>query len=321
MMNGAAHQGFMQLNMGHKYQPQNHGQQNHQHHQNHGGGHGGAMGHQHTFSSGTMSNATPHFASTGLHNGSAHVNSHAIDDATSEHWARQLQVAAEVRQNAGAHSHARKDGQMAMAKGQQPSSDDHYENTGEERNRVMINNTVAKQHWTSLDLSGQGLRMIANPLFDDYQFLTRLFLDYNSLTHLSTAIGQLRHLVHLDVSNNKLLAIPPEIGMLSNLKDLYLFDNQIRELPSEIGLLFKLDFLGIEGNDHLDQDQRNILMNEGTKALVLHLREQSQGKSFCIVVGIFVPDLVFIHDLIRFQPVHLLNLGNGTYLMTVLRLK
>ena len=283
MMNGAGHQGYMQMNMGHKYQQQNHqqhhGQQNQHHHQSHVGGHGGAMGHQHTFSSGTMSNATPQFANTGLHNGSATLNSQAIDETVPEHWARQLQLAAEGRQNAGPHVHAKKDGVLAMTKGPQQSAEDNDENTGEERNRAMINNTDSRQHWTSLDLSGQGLRMIATSLFEDYRFLTRLFLDHNALAYLSTAIGQLRHLIHLNVSGNKLLALPPEIGMLSNLKELLLFDNQIRGLPAEIGLLFKLELLGIEGNDHLDEEQRNILMNDGTKALVHHLREQSHGKS------------------------------------------
>ena len=224
-----------------------------------------------------MSNATPSFTPAGLHNGSAN-NQSGIGEAVPEHWAHQLQLAAEARQNQAPHHHAKKEGVVSMAKSAQQSAEESYADGGEERNRATTNGTVSRQHWNTLDMSGQGLHSIAGPLFDNYVFLTRLYMDNNSLLYLSTAIGQLRSLVHLNVSHNKLMAIPPEIGMLSNLREFFLFDNQVRELPAEIGLLYKLEILGIDGNSQLDEGQRTMIIEQGTKGLVTHLRETSQGK-------------------------------------------
>ena len=287
MMNGAGHQGYMQMNMGHKYQHQNHqqhhGQQNQHHQQNHVGGHAGGMGHQHTFSSSNMSNATPNFTSANLHSTTAN-NQPGMGEAVPEHWARQLQIAAEARQNQAPHHHAKKEGVVSLAKPVQQSAEDNNSDGGEERNRAMTYGNVPKQNWNTLDMSGQGLHSIAASLFDNYAFLTRLYMDNNSLLYLSTAIGQLRSLVHLDVSQNKLMALPPEVGMLSNLREFLLFDNQVHKLPAEIGLLHRLEILGIDGNAQLDEEQRNIMIEEGTKALVTHLRETSQGMTTLVMM-------------------------------------
>lgn len=285
MMNGAGHQGYMQMNMNHKYQHQNqqqhHGQQNHHHQQNHVGGHGASMGHQHTFSSGTMSNVTPNFSSAGLHNSSTNSQS-ALGEALPEHWAHQLQLAAETRSHEQPHHHARKEGVVPKISSLNVELDPA---DGEECNRVMTDELESRQNWNSMDMSGCRLNTLSPPLFDHYGFLTRLYLDNNELLYLSTAIGQLRCLEHLDVSRNQLMAIPSEIGMLSRLRALLLFDNKIRELPAEIGLLYRLETLGIDGNDQLDEDQRTMMIEQGTKALVTHLREASQGDRPLIFSG------------------------------------
>ena len=139
-----------------------------------------------------------------------------------------------------------------------------------------------------MDLSGQGLRALSITLFSDYLFLGKLFIDGNRLRQLNPAIGQLRNLTHLDASHNELVAIPEEIGMLVNLKSLLLFDNQINSLPYEIGHLHKLDVLGVEGNP-LDEEMKEELYQNGTKALVTHLRENTSCKHS------------FSHDFIELQ--------------------
>jgi len=222
-----------------------------------------------------MSNATPNFSSAGLHNSSTN-NQSAMGEELPEHWTHQLRLAEETRSNEQPHHHARKEGVVPKTASLVVELDS--ADGGEEHNRTTTDEAESRQNWNSIDMSGCRLNTVSPPLFDHYGFLTKLYLDNNELLYLSTAIGQLRSLEHLDVSRNQLMAIPSEIGMLSRLRELLLFDNKIRELPAEIGLLYRLETLGIEGNDQLDEDQRTMMIEQGTKALVTHLREESQGE-------------------------------------------
>jgi CCR4-NOT transcription complex subunit 6 len=134
-----------------------------------------------------------------------------------------------------------------------------------------------RQDWTSVDVSGQGLRVLAPPLFH-YTFLTELYVASNKITTLPGSIGLLRALRFLDVSNNLLKDLPPELGMCVYLKNLLLFDNRLSILPHELGSLHQLEILGIEGNLDIDQSQRTTIVEKGTKALIHELRENAPGK-------------------------------------------
>ncbi|KAL8963745.1 MAG: hypothetical protein Q9193_000023 [Seirophora villosa] len=283
MMNGAqGHQRYMQMGLANKFQQPNsqhqHAQQQ-QHHphpqqQNHVGGHGG-MGHQHTFSSGTMSNVTPHFTPSNIHSGTPTNNPIGLSETISEHWQQQLQLAAEARAaSSNPHRHCRKEGVSRVSKGLVEASPEHSPRGGqdEDRNRATTNGGIRRQDWDAMDLSGQGLRALSPSLFCDYMFLGKLFIDNNRLTRLDPSLGQLRSLTHLDVSNNQLRDLPEEIGMLVNLKSLLLFHNNIRSFPNEIGYLHKLEMLGIEGNP-VAEDLREEISRRGSKALVTQLRE------------------------------------------------
>ncbi|KFY03250.1 hypothetical protein O988_01601, partial [Pseudogymnoascus sp. VKM F-3808] len=61
---------------------------------------------------------------------------------------------------------------------------------------------------------------------------------------------------------NQLSDLPPELGMT---------------LPNELGSLYHLEMLGIEGNP-LEVGLKREIMENGTKALVLHLRETAPVK-------------------------------------------
>lgn len=163
------------------------------------------------------------------------------------------------------------------------SEDPPAEDEKNERNRTTTKAEVRRQDWDAMDLSGQGLRALSPSLFLHYMFLGKLFIDNNKLTRLHSAIGHIRHLTHLDASNNQLTEIPAEIGMLVNLKSLLLFDNNIRLLPFEIGYLYKLETLGIEGNP-LEEGLKDEIVQNGTKALVTHLRENMAGKKILLVI-------------------------------------
>ncbi len=236
------------------------------------------MGHQHTFSSGTMSNSTPHFTPSNLHNGNANGSQVGANDNLSPHWQYQLQLY-EHSKGHPAHYHARDSGATStLPRTSDEAAKEVPADEGKvERNRAMVLGQVRRQDWDALDCSGQGLKALSRPLFSHFTFLKKLYLDHNRLLSLNPMIGQLRNLTHLDISDNQISHLPEEIGMLVNLKDLLMFDNNIRILVQEIGQLFKLEFLGVEGNP-LQDPYVSILAQHGTRALITQLRETAEGK-------------------------------------------
>ena len=133
--------------------------------------------------------------------------------------------------------------------------------------------TNTPEPWTGLDLGGIRLKTLSSALFT-FSHITSLYINHNSITSLPPAINHLRQLTLLDATSNELTAVPPELGVLHRLKELLLFDNHLTTLPFELGTLFRLDFLGIEGNP-MNDGYRKILAEEGTPALIHHLRDTS----------------------------------------------
>jgi CCR4-NOT transcription complex subunit 6 len=252
-------------------------QQHAQHHQGIQQDHGGAgiMGHS-AFSSGVLPNASP-FSASNLQNGHGSTSRGGQPQQLTEHWVEQLRLHKEadrahatMTEQHQPHFYARLKaaenrgiGGGALAGGDSGPSVDGED---DRRRPWSLEKTNKRQDWYNLDMSGQGLRVLAPPLFA-YEFLQELYIASNRLTYLPAEIGRLRHLRHLDASNNLISELPPEIGMCTNLKSLYLFNNQIRDLPSEFGSLYLLDMLGIEGNP-LDPSLKQEIMGGDTKSLV-----------------------------------------------------
>ncbi|TAQ84891.1 hypothetical protein B7494_g6779 [Chlorociboria aeruginascens] len=264
-----------------------HQPQHTQHHQNvqqdHGGhANGAAISHHTAFSSGVLSNSTPSFTPSGLPNGHSATTRGGQAQQINEHWAEQLKLHKESER---AHT--------AMVEGHAPH---HYARIKAGENRVTtaasstpapaaqpdgevvdrgrpsnMDSPVKRQDWHSMDLSGQGLRVLGMPLFN-YTFLNELYVASNKITRLPAAIGELRQLRHLDASNNLLTELPAELGMCVYLKQLLLFDNAVRVLPHELGSLYQLEMLGIEGNP-LENSTRQEIMERGTKSLIHQLKE------------------------------------------------
>lgn len=257
-----------------------------QHHQGIQQDHGGAsiMGHS-AFSSGVLPNASPF--SNNLQNG-AHTSSSrgGQTQQLTEHWAEQLRLHKEAERAHATmteqhqpHFYARLKaaenrgiGGAALGAGDAGPSVDGED---DRRRPWSLEKTNKRQDWYNLDMSGQGLRVLAPPLFA-YEFLQELYIASNRLTYLPAEIGRLRHLRHLDASNNLISELPPEIGMCTNLKSLYLFNNQIRHLPYEFGSLYLLDMLGIEGNP-LDPSLKQEITTGDTKKLVHKLLTDAPG--------------------------------------------
>lgn len=198
------------------------------------------------------------------------------------HLARQLNYAQISRQSSSPHHHAR--AAAAMARNAPVSStvtitdpnDPNKMFAGAKGGRGGdTNNGKEEDSWTSLDMGGMGLKNMSTNLYN-YDFLTALYINHNNLTYLMPALAQLKNLKILDASGNKLNMLPPEIGLLHNLKELLLFDNNLVSIPSEFGSLYQLETLGLEGNP-LQSDLKNILIKDGTQALIVSLRENAPG--------------------------------------------
>ncbi|XP_031752998.1 leucine-rich repeat and calponin homology domain-containing protein 1 isoform X2 [Xenopus tropicalis] len=71
-----------------------------------------------------------------------------------------------------------------------------------------------------------------------------LIANNNKLGSLPEEIGQLQHLMELDVSCNEIASLPQQIGLLKSLRDLNVRRNHLKALPPEIVdlPLVKLDF-------------------------------------------------------------------------------
>lgn len=278
MIGGGSHSRYPNTNLGHKFQHQNH-QQHHGPSGHHPGGNVSAVGHQHNFSSGNVANPTPQYNPSGLHN-SGHNNDSIDMNGNFSHYAQeQMQYANESRQGAQhPHRHCKKpEAARLLSKAVDENSDEQSsEDNKEERNRASMTDIVRRQDWDALDVSGQGLKAIAKPIFSQFRFLRKLFLDHNQIRRLDPAIGRLGLLTHLDLSGNIMTEVPPELGMLVNLKILLLFDNRLTHLPDEIGHLYKLDVLGIAGNPW-NPDYRSLMNTKGTKELITRLREEQLG--------------------------------------------
>ena len=202
-----------------------------------------------------------------------------MNDNLPVHWQQQIQLYTESRQAVSSpHHHCKKEGVVRLNRAADQSvTEETSEESKEERNRVTNFKPVRRQDWDALDCSGQGMRALSPSLFSHFAFLRQLYLDHNRLHLLDPMIGQLRCLEHLDISNNVILAIPEEIGMLVNLKTFLAYDNQLAELPREVGYLYKLEVLGIEGNP-MDDDLKEHLAANGTKAFTTHIRETTTGE-------------------------------------------
>jgi CCR4-NOT transcription complex subunit 6 len=263
----------------HQQYPQHHAtlQQDHNAHSN--------IGHQTNFSSGLLTSTTPSFTPSGLQNGHSGTTRGGQAQQITEHWAKQLEMhkeserAHQLMTEGATHHYARTKagenrGLIAPATQAEPDTGDDDTN---EVLRMTEERTHKRQAWHNMDLSGQGLRVLAKPLFM-YDFLKELYVASNKLTSLPASISKLRFLEYLDASNNQLTELPPQLGICVFLRHLLVFDNRIQTLPNELGYLYKLQMLGIEGNP-LDPELKQWLMDKGTPSLIEHIRENAPRKS------------------------------------------
>ncbi|PQE19045.1 Glucose-repressible alcohol dehydrogenase transcriptional effector protein [Rutstroemia sp. NJR-2017a WRK4] len=291
-INGAGRGGLTGLVFNTRHNPQHpqHAQHygNLQPEQNSHNTNGNVLGHHSNFSSGVLPTATPPFTTSNLQNGHNSATRGGQAQAINEHWAKQLEMHKEsenahMQMTDRPHHFARTKAHFGVvltasntaAGGVSTASAEEATDDTTNRNRPSnTDNSIKRQDWHNIDMSGLGLRVLAVELFQ-YTFLQELYVASNKLTYLPSAIGQLRHLRYLDASHNQLQILPNELGMCVFLKTLLLFDNNLRSLPQSFGSLYQLEMLGIEGNAHMDNAIKSELMEKGTKALIHTLREEA----------------------------------------------
>ncbi|KAI9685387.1 MAG: Glucose-repressible alcohol dehydrogenase transcriptional effector [Bathelium mastoideum] len=278
LLNGGPTHPRYNVHMGLGKQFQQHGQQ-HQNHQSHHpqpdhgphNAHTANFGnHQHTLSGGLASQ----YQHNQAQNGTPHSTQSALANAPNDHWKLQLQSYQAASEARAPHHHARHTANAKSTVLANATNGVKKEVEKDEGHRPT-NVEIARQEWLSIDFGGQGLKAISPALFD-YTFLDKVFFNFNRLTVVPSAIGQLRNLTSLDLSFNHITELPPEIGMLSNLRELLLFDNPIQTLPYEMGLMYSLELLGIEGCP-LDDGLKTLIVDQGTAGLINYLREQCPG--------------------------------------------
>ncbi|KAK4203038.1 Endonuclease/exonuclease/phosphatase [Triangularia verruculosa] len=271
---------YQQYNYG--QQPPGHPHQPHAHHhqnlQQDPGVHGlaaGTMGHS-GYSTGVLPASSP-FAGAVHPGGQTATTRGGSGQAISDSWGEQLKLykqAQEAHQTMVdqhlPHYYARakaSDNKGVMMPASEGATSEDDQGTARNRPSYSTNKLVKRQDWHNLDMSGQGLRKLAKPLFS-YDFLVELYIASNKITVLPPDIGKLRCLKVLEASFNSLTELPPEIGMCTNLQQLLLFNNDIRNLPYELGFLHKLEMLGLNGNPLLNGPLKDEIMNKDTKSLV-----------------------------------------------------
>ncbi|KAG9228214.1 Endonuclease/exonuclease/phosphatase [Amylocarpus encephaloides] len=273
--------------MMYNFHNQNAHQQHAQHHANIPQDHtthstnGSVLGPHANFSSGVLSNTTPSFTPSSLQNGHPPTTRGGQAQVLTEYWAEQMRLHKES-ENAnqsmvehGAPNHFART-RAGENRGLTSSVDSAVaqDADSEDRSRPYRQEVAKRQDWHNIDISGQGLKVLAVPLFG-YIFLNELYIASNKITHLPAAIGQLRHLSHLDASFNQLTELPVELGMCVYLKKLLVFNNRIEKIPYELGSLHQLEQFGIEGNPHLAPEYKQAISERGTKAMMRELRESA----------------------------------------------
>ncbi|XP_072852443.2 DISP complex protein LRCH3 isoform X3 [Pogona vitticeps] len=108
--------------------------------------------------------------------------------------------------------------------------------------RYIPEATVNLQSLTFLNISRNQLSTL--PVHLCSLPLRVLIASNNKLVSLPEEIGQLRHLMELDVSCNEIQTVPSQIGNLESLRDLNLRRNHLVHLPEELAELplIRLDF-------------------------------------------------------------------------------
>ena len=101
---------------------------------------------------------------------------------------------------------------------------------------------------TSLNLASAKVSQLDDTLFEKIPNLTKLNLDKNHFSGLSSQIGKFRKLEYLSIAKNPLCSLPSTIGNLQELRFLDVRECNLTKLPVEIWCCLRLDTLNVSSN-------------------------------------------------------------------------
>ncbi|CAI6334603.1 unnamed protein product [Periconia digitata] len=99
-----------------------------------------------------------------------------------------------------------------------------------------------------LNLASAKLSHLPEDLFPNITGLTKLILDKNHFSSISSNVGRLVRLEHLSIARNSLGELPAEIGQLAELRYLDVRENNLNQLPVEIWYARRLETLNVSSN-------------------------------------------------------------------------
>lgn len=101
---------------------------------------------------------------------------------------------------------------------------------------------------TSLNLASCKISQLDDSIFDRMRNVTKLNLDKNHFSTLSSQLGRLHKLEHLSIARNPLSSLPSTIGHLRSLSFLDIRECNLKKLPSEIWFCSALDTMNVSSN-------------------------------------------------------------------------
>ncbi|XP_016319938.1 leucine-rich repeat-containing protein 20-like isoform X1 [Sinocyclocheilus anshuiensis] len=84
-----------------------------------------------------------------------------------------------------------------------------------------------------ISLANNQIKALSNKFFLTFTQLREVDLQGNVLTTLPDAVGNMQHLISIDLSRNKLRVFPERLTDVSSLQHISVEGNQITELPME----------------------------------------------------------------------------------------
>ena len=101
---------------------------------------------------------------------------------------------------------------------------------------------------TSLNLAACKVAQLDDSCFERMRNVTKLSLDKNHFSSLSTQICKLQRLEYLSMAKNPLSMLPATIGGLTELRFLDLRECNLKKLPCELWQCYRLDTLNVSSN-------------------------------------------------------------------------
>ena len=101
---------------------------------------------------------------------------------------------------------------------------------------------------TSLNLASCKVTQLDDSCFERMRNVTKLSLDKNHFSSLSSQVCKLQRLEYLSIAKNPLSSLPSTVGGLTELRFLDIRECNLKKLPSDLWFCYRLDTLNVSSN-------------------------------------------------------------------------